>query len=147
MKILVASSEMTPFARTGGLADAVSELTTELQRLGHEVSVALPYYRAIREGKPPKTKKARIRFNVQIGNAGIPADVFETKTPEGVQVFLVARDEYFDRSGFYGVDGRDYQDNAARFVYFTKCVVELADRMNPAPEILLANGWQTALLP
>ena len=42
MKILVASSEMTPFARTGGLADAVSELTTELQRLGHEVSVALP---------------------------------------------------------------------------------------------------------
>ena len=147
MKILVASSEMTPFARTGGLADAVSELTTELQRLGHEVSVALPYYRAIREGKPPKTKKARIRFNVQIGSAGIPADVFETKTPEGVQVFLVARDEYFDRSGFYGVDGRDYQDNAARFIYFTKCVVELATKMNPAPEILHANGWQTALLP
>ena len=64
-----------------------------------------------------------------------------------MQVFLIARDEYFDRSGFYGVDGRDYQDNAARFIYFTKAVVELAGRMNPSPEILLANGWQTALLP
>jgi starch synthase len=147
MKILVASSEMTPFARTGGLADAVSELTAELVRQGHEVSVAIPYYRTIREGKIAKTKKTRIRFNVQVGNAGIPSEVFETKTTEGVQVFLVARDEYFDRSGFYGVDGRDYQDNAARFIYFTKSVIELASRLDPSPEILHANGWQTALLP
>ena len=94
-----------------------------------------------------KTKKTRVKFNVQVGNAGIPVDVFETQTPEGVQVFLIARDEYFDRSGFYGVDGRDYQDNAARFIYFTKAAIELAGRMNPSPEILLANGWQTALLP
>jgi starch synthase len=147
MKILVASSEFTPLARTGGLADAVSELTAELLRLGHEVSAVIPYYRSIREGKVAKTKKTRVKFNVQVGNAGIPVDVFETETPDGVQVFLIARDEYFDRSGFYGVEGRDYQDNAARFIYFTKAVVELADRMNPSPEILLANGWQTALLP
>jgi starch synthase len=147
MKILVASSELTPLARTGGLADAVAELTAELSRLGHDVSVVIPYYRSIREGKLAKTKKTRVKFNVQVGNAGIPVDVFETQTPEGVQVFLIARDEYFDRSGFYGVDGRDYQDNAARFIYFTKSAIELAGRMNPAPEILLANGWQTALLP
>ena len=51
MKILVASSELTPLARTGGLADAVAELTAELSRLGHEVSVVIPYYRSIREGK------------------------------------------------------------------------------------------------
>jgi starch synthase len=147
MKVLVASSEMTPLARTGGLADAVAELSAELVRLGHDVSVVLPYYRTIREGKLAKTKKARVRFNVQVGNAGIPGEIFETKTPEGVQVFFVAHDEYFDRSGFYGVDGRDYQDNAARFVYFTKSVVELASKMDPAPQILHANGWQTALLP
>jgi starch synthase len=147
MKILVASSELTPFARTGGLADAVSELSAELSRLGHEVSAVIPYYRSIREGKVTKAKKTRVKFNVHVGNAGIPCEVFETKTPDGMQVFLISRDEYFDRSGFYGVDGRDYQDNAARFIYFTRCVIELAGRMNPAPEILLANGWQTALLP
>ena len=147
MKILVASSEMTPLARTGGLADAVMELTAELVRLGHDVSVVLPFYRTIREDKLAKTKKARIRFNVQVGSSGIPGEIFETKTPDGIPVFLVARDEFFDRSGFYGVDGRDYQDNAARFVYFTKCAVELAANMDPAPQVLLANGWQTALLP
>ncbi|HEU4679664.1 MAG TPA: glycogen/starch synthase, partial [Terrimicrobiaceae bacterium] len=129
MKILVASSELTPFARTGGLADAVSQLSAELLRLGHEVSVVIPYYRSIREGKVAKTKKTRVKFNVQVGNAGIPCELFETKTPDGVQVFLVSRDEYYDRSGFYGVDGRDYQDNAARFIYFTKSVVELAGRL------------------
>jgi starch synthase len=94
MKILVASSEMTPFAQTGGMADAVSDLTIELSRLGHEVSVAIPYYRTIREGKMAKTKKTRLRFNVQVGSAGIPSEVFETKTPEGVQCF-VARDGIF----------------------------------------------------
>jgi glycogen synthase len=45
------------------------------------------------------------------------------------------------------VDGRDYQDNAARFIYFTKCVVELAGKLNPAPQILYANGGRAALLP
>jgi starch synthase len=147
MKILVASSEMTPLARTGGLADAVTELASELTRAGHDVSVVIPYYRAIREGKLAKTKKASSPFNVQIGNATVPGEIFETKTSDGIQVFLVARDEYFDRSGFYGVDGRDYQDNSARFIYFTKSAVELATRMDPAPQILHANGWQTALLP
>jgi starch synthase len=79
MKILVASSEMTPLARTGGLADAVMELTAELVRLGHDVSVVLPFYRTIREDKLAKTKKARIRFNVQVGSSGIPSEIFETR--------------------------------------------------------------------
>jgi starch synthase len=143
MKILVASSELTPLARTGGLADAVAELTTELSRLGHEVSVVIPYYRSIREGKVAKTKKTRVKFNVQLGNAGIPVDVFETQTPEGVQVFLIAREEYFDRSGFYGVDGRDYQDNAARFV----CPRRPPSNWLIITQLKSLNGWQTALLP
>src|SRR4029453_539240 len=117
MKILVASSELTPLARTGGLADAVAELTTELSRLGHEVRVVIPYYRSIREGKVAKTKKTRVKFNVQVGNAGIPVDVFETQTPEGVQVFLIARDEYFDRSGFYGFVGRACQTTPAGLIF------------------------------
>jgi starch synthase len=146
MKILVASSEMTPLARSGGLADAVTELSVELVRLGHDVSVVLPYYRNIREDHTAEPK-ARLSFDVQLGNASVPSEVFETKTSDGIQVFLISRDEYFDRSGFYGVDGRDYQDNSARFIYFTKSALELASRMDPPPQILHANGWQTALLP
>lgn len=146
MNILMVAAEMSPLLRNGDLGDAVASLSGELRRLGHEVSVVLPCYRAIREGKA-KLKKTGVKFSVTVGSGRYPCEIFETKTAEGVQVFLVSREEYFDRTGVYGVEGRDYQDNAARFIFFTKCAIELARRMEPLPDILHANSWETALAP
>ncbi len=146
MKILMAASEMAPLVRTGQLADAMADLSGGLRRLGHDVSVVLPYYRAIREDKSLKIRKSKQKFAVPVGPARIPCEILETKS-DGVTVYLVARDEYFDRSGIYGVEGRDYQDNAARFIFFAKCVLEIARRMEAPPDILHANSWETALLP
>ncbi len=147
MKILLAASEMAPFIRSGDLADAMSDLSGGLHRLGHEVNVVIPYYRSVREDKTTKFKKSKIRFTVQVGSSRLPCEIFEAKAPQGVRVLLVARDEYFDRSGVYGVDGRDYQDNAARFIFFTKCVLEVARRMDIPPDIVHVNSWETALAP
>jgi len=147
MNILMAASELAPLVRAGGLADAVAELSGELQRLGHEVSVVLPYYRTIREDKSIKAKKTGVKISVTVGSGRYPCEVFEHKAANGVQVFLIARDEYFDRTGLYGVDGRDYQDNAARFIFFTKCVIELARRVEPSPSILHLHSWETSLAP
>lgn len=147
MNILMAASELAPLVRSGGLADAVAELSGELQKHGHEVSVVLPYYRSIREDKSLKVRKTGVRFTVPVGAGRYPCDVYECKTASGVQVFLIARDEYFDRSGLYGIEGRDYQDNAARFIFFTKCVVELARRVEPSPAVVHLHSWETALAP
>jgi starch synthase len=147
MNILMAASELAPLVRAGGLGDAVAELSGELQLLGHEVSVVLPYYRTIREDKTIKARKTGVKFSVSVGSGRYPCEIFEHKTANGVQVFLVSRDEYFDRSGLYGVDGRDYQDNAARFIFFTKCVLELARRVEPAPSVLHLHSWETSLAP
>jgi len=147
MKILMAASEMAPFAGEGGLADAVLALSGELKARGHEVSVALPYYRIIRENRSLRVRKTGVRFAVPMGQGRYPCEIFETKAPNGVQVFLVGRDEFFDRSGLYGADGRDYEDNAARFIFFSKCVVDLARRADPTPEIVHAADWQTAIIP
>lgn len=147
MKILMASSEMAPLARSGGLGDVLEALPAELQKRGHEVSVALPYYRSVREGRGLKIKKTGVKMTIQVGAKRIEAEILECIAPNGVQVFLVRRDEYFDRSGFYGADGRAYEDNAERFIFFTKSVVELARRMKPAPDIIHSHDWQTALAP
>ncbi len=141
----MAAGEMSPLVRSGGLADAVAALSAELRRQGHEVGVVLPCYRAIREGKT-KPRSTGIKFTVPVGAARLPCEILQLKSG-GVPAYLVARDEYFDRSGLYGVDGRDYQDNAARFIFFTKCVVELARRLEPAPEVLHLNSWEAALAP
>ncbi|MES2572069.1 MAG: glycogen/starch synthase, partial [Verrucomicrobiota bacterium] len=83
----------------------------------------------------------------QAGAKRLDAEILQGEAPNGVQLFLVRRDEYFDRSGLYGADGRDYGDNAERFIYFSKAVVELARRVVPPPQIVHVHDWQTALVP
>ena len=145
MKILMAASEMTPFARTGEFADEMLALAAHVREAGHEVTVVLPYYRCVREDKSIKAKRTKMKFSVPVGPAKLPAEILEAAAPGGVQVLFVARDEFFDRTGLYGADDRDYQDNSARFIFFTKCALELAKKL--APDVVHVHGWQTALLP
>lgn len=147
MRILMAGSEMAPLARTGGLGDVLEALPAELERRGHEVSVVLPFYRAIRENPALKIKSTGVEMTLQVGPRRIETEILETCAPNKTQVFLVRRDEYFDRSGIYGADGRAYEDNAERFIFFAKAAAELARRVNPSPDVLHVHDWQAALLP
>ena len=148
MKILMASTEMAPLARTGGLGDILEALPAELQRRGHEVSVVLPLYRSIRENPALEIRSTGVEVSVAVGSKRMDAEIYECAAPNDIQVFLVRRDEYFDRSGIYGAEtGRSYDDNAERFIYFSRAVVELARHMDPAPDVLHVHDWQTALIP
>lgn len=138
---------MAPLARSGGLGDVLEALPAQLQKNGHEVSVVLPFYSCIRETRGLKPKSTGVHLTLQTGSKRQDAEIFECMAPNGVQVFLVRRDEYFDRSDLYGTDGKAYADNAERFIFFSKAVVELARRMKPAPDILHVHDWQTALVP
>ena len=146
MNILMATSEFSPLGSTGELGDQVNTLTIELKRLGHDVSVVMPFYRSTREGKLDY-KSAELDFQVNLGGKRVSANVVETKTPEGIPVYLIRRDEYFDRTGIYGADGRAYEDNAERFIFFAKAVLELAGRLTPTPELIHSHDWPTALIP
>ena len=143
MKILIAASEMTPVSTSGGLADFVEGLVTHLGSAGHEVTVVLPFMRCIRENKALGAKRSKTRFSVPVGAENLSCEVWEAPGPKGVKLRFIQREEYFDRTGLYGVDGRDYQDNAARFIFFSKCVTELA-RLN-LPEAVHLVGWQAAM--
>jgi len=145
MTILIAASEFAPFAQTGDFAVYVEKLATATATAGNETTVVLPLYRCIREGKIPGLKRGKIRLNIDLGANRLPAEVWEAAGPGGVRLLFIGRDEFFDRTGLYGMDGRDYQDNAARFIFFSKAVVELARR--ESPDVVHALGWQTALVP
>lgn len=145
MKIIMASSELVPFASTGELGTNVRTLAVELKKAGHDVSVVLPYYRSIAEGGY-KVTATDVEFQVNLGGKRASADVLETRSEDQVQVFLVRRDEYFDRSSIYG-DTRPYDDNAERFIFFAKAVLELSRRLTPTPDVVHAQDWPTALVP
>jgi len=146
MKILMATSEFAPFASTGALGETVRTLAIELKRLGHEVSVAMPLYRSIREGRYELEPTCN-PLQIPLGEKKVTADFLATKTPEGIPVFLVRRDEYFDRSGIYSGNERAYEDNSERFIFFAKAVVDLARQINPALDIIHCHDWPTALIP
>jgi starch synthase len=146
MKILMATSEFSPLASTGDLGDQVGVLAAELKRLGHDVSVIIPLYRSIRESTHD-IRPTGIEFQLNLGGKRVSTDIVETTGPNGIQVFMIRRDEYFDRSGIYGAHTRPYEDNAERFIFFSKVVTELAQRLTPSPEIIHSHDWTSALVP
>ena len=147
MKILFCGSEMAPLAITGGLGDVLEALPAALAAQGHEVSVVLPCYRGLPEDPKLGVRSTGIEIPVSVGMKNVSAEILECTAPNGVQVFLVRADEYFDRASLYGEHGRAYEDNAERFIYFSRAVVELARRAIPPLDILHVHDWQTSLVP
>ncbi len=147
MKILMISSEGWPLARSGALADVLVALPRELKKRGHEVALVMPLYREVREQQDLVGRTLPVNIEVLLGGRRLTASVVEAQTPEGLQIFFIRCDEFFDRSAVYGEKGEPYPDNAARFIFFSKAVVELARRMTPSPDLLHAHDWTTALVP
>jgi starch synthase len=147
MKILMISAEGPPLRRAGALFDVMDALPAQLRARGHEVALALPFYRDIRENPAFREEDTGVTVDVRVGEKTYLAEYFESRTPNDVQLFFVRCDEFFDRRGIYGEHGAHYEDNAARFIFFAKAAVELARRLTPAPQILHVQDWPAALVP
>src|SRR5512133_1318773 len=147
MRILMSSAEGPPLQRAGALVDVMDALPSALRARGHEVSIALPLYREIRENRAFKKKDTGITVDVQLGDTTHVARYLEGRSASGVQLFFIRCDEYFDRAGIYAERGKPYEDNAARFIFFCKATLELSRRLTPQLEILHVHDWAPALVP
>ena len=141
------TAEGPPLQRTGALTDVMMALPRELRERGHEVSVALPYYREIRENTAFQQQDTGITVDVRVGDKVYIAEFVEGHTEAGVQLFFIRCDEFFDRPGIYGEHGKPYEDNAARFIFFSKAALQLARRLTPSIQILHVHDWPAALVP
>jgi starch synthase len=141
------SAEGPPLQRGGALVDVMDGLPNALRARGDEVSVALPFYREIRENRAFKENDTGITVDVQMGDEIHVARYLEGRSASGVQLFLIRCDEFFDRPGIYGERGKAYEDNAARFVFFCKAALELARRLTPQVQIVHVHDWAASLVP
>lgn len=147
MRILLATSEAVPFAKTGGLADVSGALPGALERLGHEPVVILPLYRAVRQGGHA-LEPTGVRFSVPIGSKVVTGSLLRATLPAShVPVYFVEQDDYFDREGLYGDATGDYIDNCERFVFFARAVIEAIRLLDLRPDVVHCNDWQTGLIP
>jgi starch synthase len=146
MKILLASSEVHPYSKTGGLADMVGALGKALARAGHGVRIVTPLYRGIRE-KFPRIKREDWQFDLPLGTRRVQAELFSLKVEKGLTVYFIHQPEFYFRAGLYLEDDISYADNAERFIFFSKCVAHLARYLPWRPDVVHVNDWQTSLVP
>jgi len=140
MKILFATSEAAPFAKTGGLADVAGSLPAVLAKAGHDVRVVMPLYESI--GADWRAKmKFELCDGVQLAWRRPYIGIFSLEH-EGVTFYFIDNEYYFKRAEIYG-----HFDDGERFAYFSRAVIELPRMVDFAPDILHANDWQTALVP
>lgn len=147
MKILLATSEVVPFSKTGGLADVSGALPVELAKNGADVAVISPaYHAALHSGQP--IEETGVALEIPIGSRLVEGRLLKSHLPDSdVPVYLVDQPAYFDRSGLYQERGEDYRDNCQRFIFFSRAVMEAVRLLDLDIDILHCNDWQTGLVP
>ena len=145
MKILFASSEVEPYSKSGGLADMAGALAKFMGRRGHEVGVVTPLYRGIR-ARFPSVEPMDWNLDLPMGEERVQAKVCARHLAGGQTIYLIDCPPFYDRAELYGERGADYPDNAERFIFFSKCVVNLARYLPWQPEVLHVHDWQAGLV-
>src|SRR6184192_2615953 len=110
MKILLASSEVHPFSKTGGLADMVGALGKALARAGHEARIVTPLYRGVGE-KFPGIQREEWSFDLPLGDGLVPGGLYSLAVEENLKIYFVEQPEFFDRAGIYLENDVSYVDN------------------------------------
>jgi len=146
MKILLASSEVHPYSKTGGLADMVGALGRALVRAGHETGIVTPLYRGIAE-RFPAIRRVDWQFNLLLGAREVRAELWSLEVEKGLTIYFVGQDEFYQRAGIYLENHVSYPDNDKRFIFFSKCVTNLARYLPWRPDIVHVNDWQAGLVP
>lgn len=150
MEIVYAAAEMVPFAKIGGLGDVAAALTAVLARRGHRVSAFLPLYPSVRRHWPDLAPEEAARVELRMAGKARAARIWRAKVPgTEVTLCLVEHDPYFDRPNPY-VDpktSQDWPDNAERFTFFSRAILEACRAFGWAPDVFHLNDYQVALIP
>jgi starch synthase len=145
LTLCLLTSEMMPFAKTGGLADVAGALALELARRGHDVRPFLPLYRTVRQGPWKFSRVAAVQgVPIALGATTYEYSLLTARFPGSrVAAYFVDCPQLFDRESLYTND----PDEHHRFLLFTRAVIESCQRLNLAPDIFHCNDWHAALVP
>ncbi|MEW6729863.1 MAG: glycogen synthase GlgA [Acidobacteriota bacterium] len=136
LRIVLAASEVVPYAKTGGLADVAGALPKALAQLGHDIAVIMPYYRTIKIGE-------RIIDDLDVPFLGtLKRSSVRFERSANVPIYFIEQDDYYGRDQFYGE-----RDDIERFAYFSRATLELIRRLGRAPDVIHCNDWMTGLIP
>jgi starch synthase len=139
------AAEYWPFARTGGLAEAVRGIARAQSHTGRRVLVFMPFYRRVVDRYPDIVPWGE-PFEIQIGDRTETGRIHHLPPDPGEpHVLFVDHPEYFDRPELYGPPGGNYEDNHRRFAFFCRAALSAIPEICPGDSILHAHDWHTSL--
>ncbi len=144
MKIAFISSEIYPFAKTGGLADVSHSLPKAISHLGFKTISIMPLYKSVN-----REKFGIVETDIQI-DVHLPVKTYSFKVfkhKNDVKHYFFYNEELFNRDFLYGTPEGDYPDNNIRFGAFSYAVLEFFRKTGFYPDVIHTNDWQTALIP
>ena len=149
LKVLMASAEVAPFSKVGGLADVVGELPPYLAKEGAEVAVFTPLYGCINEEKWGIKELPNSELTLDMGNSRHIFKLKMCKHPKdkNVNIFFVDNPKYFSCFDVVYPMWVDEMHEMQRYVSFSLAVLEYAKLLNFRADIVHANDWHTAMLP
>jgi starch synthase len=137
------TSEVFPFAKTGGLADVASALSRELKRMGHDVRILMPRYYHIDRASLRKRDEA---LGIWLGRGEEWTAVYESELPgDGVPVYFLDHERYYGRDGIYGArPDEGFKDNAARFALLSRGAFQFCRMLHWIPDVIHCHDWPSA---
>ena len=144
------SSEAYPFSKTGGLGDIAGSLPIALNSIKIDSSLIVPLYKDNYKFVDKKSEYAKLK--IKHDKNDIEVEIIKIKHPENsnITVYFIKQDRFFNRNGLYSENGKDYEDNASRFILFSKAVVQLIIYLYKKEkfklDIIHLNDWQSSLV-
>lgn len=146
MRILLGSSEIHPYSKSGGLADMVGALAKAMANAGHHVDVVTPLYRGIKE-RFADLHEMDWQLDLPMGDHWVSGKVQTRQVGDNLRFLFVDQPGFYQRGSLYTEKGVDYPDNADRFIFFSKAIVNLARYLPDPPDVVHVHDWQAGLVP
>lgn len=147
LKILLATPEAVPYAKTGGLADVAGALPKAMASQGHTVKMILPLYLHV-DRKKFGLRKIASDLIARIAGRDENFSVYAAAA-DGFDVWFIEHNGFFERTELYRdpSTGNDWTDNDERFGFFSRAVLEACRNLEFIPDLIHCNDWQTGMIP
>ena len=151
-KLLFLTSELEPFNNLSDIATKISELPNELASCGLDVRILMPRFGTINERRHKLHEVVRLSgINVMFNDEDFALTVKVASLPNSkhrLQIYFLHNDDFYNRKNDYLDDeGKFFDDNSERMIFFNRGIMETVRKFGWAPDFIICNGWMTSLVP
>lgn len=150
VKILYISSEINPFTEENKISNYIRQLPEYMQDKGMEIRILVPKFGCINERKSRLHEVVRLSgINISIGEDDKPLVIKVASIPAAkLQVYFTDNDDYFARKTMlHDKEGKFYDDNDERAIFFCKGALETVRKLGWSPDIVHCSDWMAGLVP